>query len=267
MLAGPLGPTLKTLSKFMLKKCHYANVSVGTPSLSFLVDLDTGSRLFWLPCICKKGSTGCKANLSLPSIVVIEFNIYNPNSSSTSESVPCNSTFCVTLKCASQSTYCAYEVKYGSSILPSSSSRILVKDILHLTTDDDKSKSVEFKLEFSAIFDSGATFTYLNDSAYTIISTSVSHLYNMFHDIIGISFNTNEYDLYSYYFVVRFPSQRKPKSIPISFLFSLFNLIRITYIYFLSNANKNSNFPKISLTLKGGDEYFVTDPLVKFNYQ
>ena len=30
----------------------------------------------------------------------------------------------------------------------------------------------------------------------------------MFHDITGISFNTNEYDLYSYYFVVRFPSQR-----------------------------------------------------------
>ncbi|KAK7821658.1 aspartyl protease family protein 1, partial [Quercus suber] len=46
------------------------------------------------------------------AVLVIEFNIYNPNSSSTSESVPCNSTLCVTLKCASQSTNCAYEIKY-----------------------------------------------------------------------------------------------------------------------------------------------------------
>jgi len=66
------------------------------------------------------------------------------------------------------------------------------------------------ELEFSAVFDSGTTYTLLNDPAYTIISTSVSNLNNMFHDIIGISFNTIEYDLNSYYFVVRFPSQRKP---------------------------------------------------------
>ena len=31
---------------------YYANVSVGTPSLDFLVALDTGSDLFWLPCEC-----------------------------------------------------------------------------------------------------------------------------------------------------------------------------------------------------------------------
>jgi len=44
---------------------HYANVSVGTPSLSFLVALDTGSDLFWLPCECKKG--GCITGLRLSS--------------------------------------------------------------------------------------------------------------------------------------------------------------------------------------------------------
>ena len=31
---------------------HFANVSVGTPPLWFLVALDTGSDLFWLPCDC-----------------------------------------------------------------------------------------------------------------------------------------------------------------------------------------------------------------------
>lgn len=31
---------------------YYANVSLGTPALSYLVALDTGSDLFWLPCDC-----------------------------------------------------------------------------------------------------------------------------------------------------------------------------------------------------------------------
>ncbi|KAB1199943.1 Aspartic proteinase-like protein 1 [Morella rubra] len=35
---------------------YYANVSVGTPSLSFLVALDTGSSLFWLPCDCNSST-------------------------------------------------------------------------------------------------------------------------------------------------------------------------------------------------------------------
>jgi len=33
---------------------YYANVSVGTPPLWFLVALDTGSDLFWLPCNCTR---------------------------------------------------------------------------------------------------------------------------------------------------------------------------------------------------------------------
>ncbi|GKV45103.1 hypothetical protein SLEP1_g52224 [Rubroshorea leprosula] len=31
---------------------YYANVTIGTPALSFIVALDTGSNLFWLPCNC-----------------------------------------------------------------------------------------------------------------------------------------------------------------------------------------------------------------------
>ena len=64
------------------------------------------------------------------------------------------------------------------------------------------------KLEFSAIFDSGTLYTLLSDPAYTFISESVSNLNNVFHDIMRIHILTNEYDLF--YFVVRFPSQRKP---------------------------------------------------------
>jgi hypothetical protein len=41
---------------------HYANVTVGTPSDWFMVALDTGSDLFWLPCDC----TNCVRELKAP---------------------------------------------------------------------------------------------------------------------------------------------------------------------------------------------------------
>lgn len=48
---------------------HYANISVGTPSLWFLVALDTGSDLFWLPCDC----TSCIQGLRTGSGSVCSF--------------------------------------------------------------------------------------------------------------------------------------------------------------------------------------------------
>ena len=54
------------------------------------------------------------------------------------------------------------------------------------------------KLEFSAVFDSGTTYTLLKDPVYTIISRSVSNLNYVFNGIVGITFNTNENDLYPY---------------------------------------------------------------------
>jgi hypothetical protein len=33
---------------------HYAVVALGTPNVTFLVALDTGSDLFWVPCDCVK---------------------------------------------------------------------------------------------------------------------------------------------------------------------------------------------------------------------
>lgn len=54
------------LLRFMLNclcSLHYANVTVGTPSDWFLVALDTGSDLFWLPCDC----ASCVRELKVPS--------------------------------------------------------------------------------------------------------------------------------------------------------------------------------------------------------
>jgi len=35
-----------------LRSLHYAVVALGTPNVTFLVALDTGSDLFWVPCDC-----------------------------------------------------------------------------------------------------------------------------------------------------------------------------------------------------------------------
>ncbi|KAB1201790.1 Aspartic proteinase-like protein 1 [Morella rubra] len=123
---------------------HYANVSVGTPSVSFLVALDTGSDLFWLPCDCKKG--GCVTALKSSSGSVLHLNIYSPTVSSTSENVSCNSSLCGQNQCSSDSSNCDYRVVYLSS--NTSSTGILVEDLLHLVTDDDKTKAIDANITF-----------------------------------------------------------------------------------------------------------------------
>ncbi|XP_041016833.1 aspartyl protease family protein 1-like isoform X1 [Juglans microcarpa x Juglans regia] len=124
---------------------HYANVSVGTPSLSFLVALDTGSNLFWLPCDCKKG--GCVTGLQTSSGKEIKFNIYSPNNSSTSEKLSSDSTLCrPSDQCSSARSNCCYKIVYLSS--NTSSTGILVEDVLRLVTDDDQSKAVDARITF-----------------------------------------------------------------------------------------------------------------------
>ncbi|KAK4583867.1 hypothetical protein RGQ29_021832 [Quercus rubra] len=303
-----------TLTDPSLSFLYYAYVSVGTPSLSFLVALDTGSGLFWLPCDCQKNiAVGCNTYTYLSSGEEINLNIYSPSASSTSEKAPCNiSTLCDQNQCLSASSDCAYTYDYGGG---SSNSGILVEDVLHLITDDNQLKAVEAqitfgcaqnlvedmvngllglgfddlsvpsiiarkglgsnsfsmcfgpdhehgritfgdggsldqketpftimqslpyymigltqitvgssssKLELSAIFDSGTSLTILSDPAYTFITES-------------------------------FASQVQER--PSSYQLGSFNL---GYCYDSSNLN----FPKINLTLKGGGEYFVIDPIL-----
>jgi hypothetical protein len=97
-------------------------VEVGTPSSKFLVALDTGSDLFWLPCECKLcAKTGNTT--------------YSPSQSSTSKTVPCGHPLCERPDaCAAagtgKSSSCPYEVKYVSA--NTGSSGVLVEDVLHL---------------------------------------------------------------------------------------------------------------------------------------
>uniref|UniRef100_A0A2P2LG05 Peptidase A1 domain-containing protein n=1 Tax=Rhizophora mucronata TaxID=61149 RepID=A0A2P2LG05_RHIMU len=122
---------------------HYANVSVGTPSSWFLVALDTGSDLFWLPCDC----SSCVHGLGTSTGRRLELNIYSPNTSSTGENILCNNNLCSRKsRCPSAQSNCPYQVAYVSN--GTSSTGVLVEDILHLITDDTQSKAVDAKIAF-----------------------------------------------------------------------------------------------------------------------
>ncbi|CAD6337859.1 unnamed protein product [Miscanthus lutarioriparius] len=106
---------------------YYAEVEVGTPSSKFLVALDTGSDLFWLPCECKQycPETGNTTDM--------EWSSYSPSQSSTSKMVPCDHPLCEDACAAGtvNTNSCPYNVSYVSA--NTNSSGVLVEDVLHLT--------------------------------------------------------------------------------------------------------------------------------------
>ncbi|CAN4083480.1 unnamed protein product [Withania somnifera] len=324
-LADTTNPTLpltfsggnETLRLSSLGFLHYANVTVGTPGLSFLVALDTGSDLFWLPCDCST----CVLGLQTRSGRRRNLNIYSPNTSSTSEVIPCDSSLCGQRKrCLRSRNACAYGVTYLSN--NTSSTGLLVEDILHLETNNVLQKSIEAPialgcgirqtgafligaapnglfglgienisvpsmlaskglaansfsmcfgpdglgrivfgdkgnpgqgetpfnldqphptynisltgitvgskitdLDITAIFDSGTSFTYLNDPAYKVITEN-------------------------------FDSQAKQPRIQPAGEFPF------KYCYGLSANQTTFEVPDVNLTMKGGNQFFLFDPII-----
>ncbi|KAL3697602.1 hypothetical protein R1sor_011678 [Riccia sorocarpa] len=112
---------------------YYATIAVGTPDLPFLVALDTGSDLFWLPCECES----C-APASSPAYadyyITKPFNRYTPSKSSTSKPISCGSEECSTLfsQClpTDPTSECRYQANYAS--VNTSTSGRLVEDVVHL---------------------------------------------------------------------------------------------------------------------------------------
>ncbi|XP_073295473.1 aspartyl protease family protein 1 [Primulina huaijiensis] len=108
---------------------HYTTVTVGTPGMRFLVALDTGSDLFWVPCNCMK----CASTDDSPYSSDFELSIYDPDGSTTSQNVTCSNDLCSNHdSCSGTSNNCQYHVSYVSS--ETSTSGILVEDVLHLRT-------------------------------------------------------------------------------------------------------------------------------------
>ncbi|KAK3155300.1 hypothetical protein QOZ80_2BG0201490 [Eleusine coracana subsp. coracana] len=107
---------------------YYTWVDVGTPKTSFLVALDTGSDLFWVPCDCVQ----C-APLSGYRNVDGDLGIYKPAESTTSRHLPCNHELCsLGSGCANPKQPCPYNIDYLSE--NTTSSGLLIEDTLHLNS-------------------------------------------------------------------------------------------------------------------------------------
>ncbi|CAH9123783.1 unnamed protein product [Cuscuta epithymum] len=63
-----------------LGNLHYAEIRVGTPPVSFMVAIDTGSDISWFPCGCTDCAHFYETSMGQPKIL----NSYSPKSSSTS---------------------------------------------------------------------------------------------------------------------------------------------------------------------------------------
>lgn len=109
---------------------HYAEVAVGTPTATFLVALDTGSDLFWVPCDCKHCAP-MDNNASTPGVALRP---YSPGKSSTSKPVGCDHALCDRPNaCDAANSSCPYTVRYVSA--NTSSSGVLVEDVIHFSRE------------------------------------------------------------------------------------------------------------------------------------
>ncbi|XP_062198662.1 aspartyl protease family protein 1-like [Phragmites australis] len=121
---------------------HYAVVALGTPNVTFLVALDTGSDLFWVPCDCIKCAPLVSQNYGN-----LKFDVYSPQKSTTSRKVPCSSNLCdLQNACRSASNSCPYSIEYLSD--NTSSSGVLVEDVLYLIAESGQPKIVTAPITF-----------------------------------------------------------------------------------------------------------------------
>ncbi|KAL7083952.1 hypothetical protein ACP275_14G194500 [Erythranthe tilingii] len=125
-----------------LGNVHYSFIRVGTPAVRFIVAIDTSSDLFWLPCDCPN----CVRYLNASDGDKINLYIYSPSNSTTSKLVPCNSPMCgPTRGCSTTLKACSYQIGNASA---TSTTGILVEDILHLGTETNPQDPVDVSVTF-----------------------------------------------------------------------------------------------------------------------
>ncbi|KAL7104431.1 hypothetical protein ACP275_08G244500 [Erythranthe tilingii] len=121
---------------------HYMWIDIATPKASFLVALDAGSDLFWVPCDCVQCAP---LSSSYYSSLDKDLNEYSPSTSSTSKSLSCSHHLCeLGLSCPNPKQQCPYTINYYSD--DTSTSGFLVEDVLHLVPghhSDASNKSVK----------------------------------------------------------------------------------------------------------------------------
>lgn len=111
---------------------HYTWIDIGTPNVSFLVALDAGSDLFWVPCDCIQCAPLSGYHGSLDK----DLGMYNPDESKTSTHLSCSHELC-TLggSCKNSKQPCPYTVNYYSE--NTSTSGLLIEDTMYLVKSDD----------------------------------------------------------------------------------------------------------------------------------
>ncbi|GMI68650.1 hypothetical protein like AT5G10080 [Hibiscus trionum] len=112
---------------------HYTWIDIGTPNVSFLVALDVGSDLLWVPCDCVQCAP---LSASYYSSLDRDLSEYRPSGSSSSRHIPCSHQLCDSSpNCKSSKQQCPYTIDYYTE--NTSSSGLLVEDILHLASVGD----------------------------------------------------------------------------------------------------------------------------------
>lgn len=115
---------------------YYTWIDIGTPGTSFLIALDTGSDMFWLPCDCIQCAPLSGHQGSLDK----DLGMYSPAKSRTSKYLSCSNELCPSrVSCKSLKQPCPYSTEYYSE--NTSSSGLLVEDILYFASNGDR-KSV-----------------------------------------------------------------------------------------------------------------------------
>ncbi|MCH93861.1 aspartic proteinase-like protein 2-like [Trifolium medium] len=109
---------------------YFTKVKLGTPSVEFHVQIDTGSDVLWVSC---RSCNGCPRTSGLQ----IELNFFDPGHSSTSSVISCSDRRCKSgiqssnATCSSQNNKCSYSIQYGDV---SGTSGYYVSDRMHLDT-------------------------------------------------------------------------------------------------------------------------------------
>ncbi|KAJ0086353.1 hypothetical protein Patl1_08472 [Pistacia atlantica] len=138
---------------------HYTWIDIGTPNVSFLVALDAGSNMLWVPCQCQQCaplSASYYTSLRVLAIKILRFayelilkwcslvfgasivqernlSEYDPAASSSSKNLSCSNQLCKSrTNCNSLKDPCPYIAEYASE--DTSSSGYLVEDVLHLAS-------------------------------------------------------------------------------------------------------------------------------------
>lgn len=120
---------------------HYTWIDIGTPHVSFMVALDSGSDLFWVPCDCVQCAP---LSASHYSSLDRDLSEYSPSQSSTSKQLSCSHRLCdMGPNCKNPKQSCPYSINYYTE--STSSSGLLVEDIIHLASGGDDTLNTSVK--------------------------------------------------------------------------------------------------------------------------